>query len=533
MALTKLTKPRARWATFKLKVAQAVSRALYDKVAEMSTSIKDFGAKVDGKTDDSVAIMAAIDLMSNMGGGIVLVPEGTTLVGGAYNSNGYIDIKPKVKLKGTGASLIKSIEGGKSSNSVLVHIKDYASIEDIELQGSDYFGQSGGANYIGWNKVAISSQGAQTGKGIKVSRVGFSNFHYSCVYFHNNQEHLSVTDCYTFGAQKSHYIDIDSNGLIVGNEQVKDDAKLLAGTQVYALTNFYNCGANVKHVTISDIHAVNINDSIVAVNAGGSLHSISNITSSKESAYEGGFCIDLFEGNDNTVSNITAQGHSWTYHIYNGHRNVINAGTGASLAGALVEQSSSFNTFIGSNLTVRAGAGSWQRGVITLDTGAHNNTFIGVTLDGKNSNIPLVFSAHASNYANTFVAPVMANAAVGYDCIAGAESSCVFSHPIFSLVTTRWSKQPVLNTLTEISGISAVAAPAKNVGGTVDVPANTTSVNVSFSPHELSTGYGIVYGTEAANNNPRTTSKTTAGFTITVDTSPYPRKVTWVLVKLL
>lgn len=59
MALTKLTKPRARWATFKLKVAQAVERVLYDKLYDHGVSVKDYGAVGDNVADDTDALNAA------------------------------------------------------------------------------------------------------------------------------------------------------------------------------------------------------------------------------------------------------------------------------------------------------------------------------------------------------------------------------------------------------------------------------------------------------------------------------------------
>lgn len=82
MSLTALTKPRARWATFKLKTAQAVSRILYERLIENGVSVKDFGAVGDGVTDDTSAVIAALTFSK-----YVLVPEGEFLVTGINITN--------------------------------------------------------------------------------------------------------------------------------------------------------------------------------------------------------------------------------------------------------------------------------------------------------------------------------------------------------------------------------------------------------------------------------------------------------------
>lgn len=77
MNITKLAKPRARWVTFKLKVAKSVSRSLYDKLTDHGLSVKDFGAKGDGITDDT----EAFELAASSGLGSVLIP---------YSASGYV-----------------------------------------------------------------------------------------------------------------------------------------------------------------------------------------------------------------------------------------------------------------------------------------------------------------------------------------------------------------------------------------------------------------------------------------------------------
>ena len=74
MALDKLTKPRARWITFKLKVAGAVSRALADRLVESGISITDLGA-TDGQ-DSTDAMEAALSIVVLTPHKLIVVPEG-------------------------------------------------------------------------------------------------------------------------------------------------------------------------------------------------------------------------------------------------------------------------------------------------------------------------------------------------------------------------------------------------------------------------------------------------------------------------
>lgn len=68
-------------------------------------SVKDFGATGDGKTDDRLAIQAAIDAVSKSGGGTVFFPEGTYLVSAPYrgkDSQAQISAASEVTLEGAG-----------------------------------------------------------------------------------------------------------------------------------------------------------------------------------------------------------------------------------------------------------------------------------------------------------------------------------------------------------------------------------------------------------------------------------------------
>ena len=75
-------------------------------------SVKDFGARGDGFTDDTYAIQSAINYVADMGGGIVRVPVGVYLVS---NITIYGDI---------------SLEGESRTDSIF---KAEASVEDAVL----------------------------------------------------------------------------------------------------------------------------------------------------------------------------------------------------------------------------------------------------------------------------------------------------------------------------------------------------------------------------------------------------------------
>ena len=75
------------------------------KLADLSVSVKDFGAKGDGVTDDTTAIHNAIMAAHNAGGGVVFLPAGT------YR-NTINGIRSNVHLIGAGidATIIKQID---------------------------------------------------------------------------------------------------------------------------------------------------------------------------------------------------------------------------------------------------------------------------------------------------------------------------------------------------------------------------------------------------------------------------------------
>lgn len=81
--------------------AGAVNRPINEKLAEF-VSVKDFGAIGDGATDDTVAIQAAIDYLSPLGGTLYF-PQGAYIVSDANADNACLTITAPIQILGAGA----------------------------------------------------------------------------------------------------------------------------------------------------------------------------------------------------------------------------------------------------------------------------------------------------------------------------------------------------------------------------------------------------------------------------------------------
>jgi len=108
-------------------------------------NIRDFGAKGDGKTLDTAALQAAIDACTRDGGGTVLVPSGTFVIGTA-------ELKSNVTLHlVASATLLGSGDG-----------KDYHAISAIPLSGDSTLGDGNWALLFAVEARNITVEGAGT-----------------------------------------------------------------------------------------------------------------------------------------------------------------------------------------------------------------------------------------------------------------------------------------------------------------------------------------------------------------------------------
>src|SRR5882672_1518555 len=108
-------------------------------------NIRSFGAKGDGKTLDTAALQAAIDACTRDGGGTVLVPSGTFVIG-------TVELKSNVTLHlAASATLLGSGEG-----------KHYHAIATIPLSGDSTLGDGNWALLFAVEAKNVTVEGAGT-----------------------------------------------------------------------------------------------------------------------------------------------------------------------------------------------------------------------------------------------------------------------------------------------------------------------------------------------------------------------------------
>ncbi|RKY09094.1 MAG: glycoside hydrolase family 28 protein [Planctomycetota bacterium] len=116
-------------------------------------SVRDFGAKGDGKTLDSAAIQKALDKCGEIGGGVVRIPKGNYLSGAIFiKSNTTLVIEE-------GAVLTGSSE----------EVRDYPVI-DSRFAGTEQKSHASLINAIDVHDITITGKGVVAGSGVGGSR---------------------------------------------------------------------------------------------------------------------------------------------------------------------------------------------------------------------------------------------------------------------------------------------------------------------------------------------------------------------------
>ncbi|MBD2865580.1 glycosyl hydrolase family 28-related protein [Paenibacillus oceani] len=502
------------------------------QLADIALNVKSFGAKGDGVTDDGTAIQAAIDACTAAGGGVVYAPPGTYLIGGDQ----YINVKANVILHGAGsATKFISGTGGRHGNHILVYLKDNAAIEDCHLSGSDYVKPSGGADYIGYNKIGVGTQGAAAGKGFRVSRVGFEKFLNSHVYVHDGHSNALIEDCYTFGTQVGHYAEADANHLVTNWNAAKNPAKLGAGAQVYSLTNFYNSGSATPSfdVVIRGGRHLNINDAFVGINGNSKRHTVTgNISVKNETGYYGGWGIDINTGDEVVATGNFLEGYTAGCRPYGSVNCNISGNTFKSDIGVWLQDAASVKNTVTGNTVILTGNNpsiAYKTGVLV--EGSQNNTIGANMIDGKSIANSRGIYFESSAIGNNASANTIANTNTGIESQnASSDSNYAYAN-VFRAVATKFPRAIFSNFFQDVRGISGTASNANNLGGSVTILESDTSQTVSFANVEPDANFRILLTVRSVSGSPASgayiplapSGKAATGFTVHLQAAPGPR----------
>jgi len=167
----------------------------------VEVSVKDFGAKGDGKTDDRSAIQAAVDAVNKAGGGIVSFPEGIYVVTAPNKDTWEPQVKLCNNLKLRGEGMLKSV----------VRIADNQGAYDVIFAGQSLHDFSmldlgldanGAANPVMTRADAVSSPYLHTqlylpdAKNISIQRCRFTNLSgVWAIYAMGRAENMVIDSC--------------------------------------------------------------------------------------------------------------------------------------------------------------------------------------------------------------------------------------------------------------------------------------------------------------------------------------------------
>lgn len=118
---------------------------VFNESSERGINVKWFGAKGDGQTDDTLAIQATVDYVSNQGGGVVYIPDGTYMIK-AHNENtsrniylldeGGVALKNNVNLKLSDLATLKAITNNQKAYQLIrLYNVENASIIGGKVEG--------------------------------------------------------------------------------------------------------------------------------------------------------------------------------------------------------------------------------------------------------------------------------------------------------------------------------------------------------------------------------------------------------------
>lgn len=120
-----------------------VTRTWQDKASDWLNA-KDFGVKCDGSTNDVSAINAAITAANSAGGGTVMLPKGTCIIGGSS-----VTMASNVYLRGAGVGVtILKLASSFAGNAIIASSKSFIGVSDFTVDvNGNITGSNGAVNF--------------------------------------------------------------------------------------------------------------------------------------------------------------------------------------------------------------------------------------------------------------------------------------------------------------------------------------------------------------------------------------------------
>jgi len=209
-----------------------------------TVSVKDFGAKGDGITDDTAAINAAVTYANSLGGGTVTFPAGTYMVNASGNLTG-IQMKSGVYLDLTGAKL--KAKGVNSADYRLVY---FTAVSDCGVIGGEIegdratnsaTGEQGHCVYV----IANCSR-------ILISGVTIYDAFGDGIYLGNTSSDIKVTNCTVTNNRRNNISIVSASNVFIEGCNVSNANGVSPQTGIDIEPNVADAASN--NVVISNCH---------------------------------------------------------------------------------------------------------------------------------------------------------------------------------------------------------------------------------------------------------------------------------------
>ena len=145
-----------------------------DQLAQMGLNVKSLGAVGDGVNDDTPFIQEAIDILSDLGGGTVFIPQGIFLLS-SYGSDGiHLYAKSKVNIVGTGKNSVLKLPNNRNDSGPdpkVLRNTESAGLNDVIYK--DFVVDMNGENNISANITSKANVviGSLYGNNIEINNV--------------------------------------------------------------------------------------------------------------------------------------------------------------------------------------------------------------------------------------------------------------------------------------------------------------------------------------------------------------------------